>query len=373
MTRLREALDGIAAEAPPVNLADAAIAGHRRRRRATLALAAVATVAVVGGASAAVSLPGRWAADAAAPQDAAVVPDLPDGPVGALTYAYQTLCEVDYISKQQATVDCGSVEWRVVTTTGRTYRMPQALAYNVNDRPVPVAISRDGRKLAYYSRDAQAHVVRDMVTGTEVTSPVTVPEEKIGIGSTLVLSDDGRHLVFDPRVGSKYPGVLIDTRTGARATLNGKYETVGIKDGHVELIRYIKTDLWLRPVAGGGKPVRFDGVFIAFSEVSPDGRTVAAQDMADRRSHKQTLTLLDVKTGRTLRKVEINGMPKAFGMDGTTVWRSASEVTVTYTNSQGRFGYGVDVKTGKARLLTRYGDGRRMRMLVLPGTESGNH
>ncbi|WP_449062841.1 hypothetical protein [Planomonospora algeriensis] len=40
MTRLHEALDEIAAEAPPVNLADLVITGHRRRRRVTLALAA---------------------------------------------------------------------------------------------------------------------------------------------------------------------------------------------------------------------------------------------------------------------------------------------------------------------------------------------
>ena len=73
-------------------------------------------------------------------------------------------------------------------------------------RDVPVAISRDGRMLAYYSRAAQAHVVRDLVGGAEVTSPVKVEEDRIGVGSMLALSDDGRYLVFDPREGSKEPG-----------------------------------------------------------------------------------------------------------------------------------------------------------------------
>ncbi|TMR19240.1 hypothetical protein ETD86_20465 [Nonomuraea turkmeniaca] len=27
-------------------------------------------------------------------------------------------------------------------------------------------------------------------------------------------------------------------------------------------LRHVKTDLWLMPVKGGGKPVRLDGVFI---------------------------------------------------------------------------------------------------------------
>ncbi|MFD0475617.1 hypothetical protein ACFQ0B_50910 [Nonomuraea thailandensis] len=48
MTRLRETLDGIAAEAPQVDLLNAAIAGHRRRRRTATMLAAAATAAVVG-------------------------------------------------------------------------------------------------------------------------------------------------------------------------------------------------------------------------------------------------------------------------------------------------------------------------------------
>lgn len=59
-------------------------------------------------------------------------------------------------------------------------------------------------------------------------------------------------------------------------------------------------------------------------------------------------------------------------MDRGTVWRSASEVMVGYMNRHGMFGYGVDVRTGQARLLTRYGSGHEMSELVLPRTESGN-
>ncbi|MFB4273762.1 hypothetical protein ACBJ59_00595 [Nonomuraea sp. MTCD27] len=363
MTRLREALGDLATEAPLVHLADVAIAGHRRRRRATVALASVATVAVLCAASAAVALPWRWAADRATPQqDAATLPDLPGGGVGALDHAYQTPCRVD---REARTIDCDDVEWRVVTAAGRTYRVPQALA-RTGQETVPVAISRDGRLLAYYSRDAQAHVVRDLVTGAEVTSPVRVPEERISTSSMLAVSDDGRHLLFDPREGSKEPALLIDTRTGGTMPVDGRYEVVGIKGGVVQLVRYIKTDLWLMPITGGGKPVRFDGVFINFSEVAPDGRTVAAFDTKDR--GKPRLTLLDARTGRTLRKVAVHGMPADQGPVDSSVWRSGSEVSVEYLGRKGRSRYGVDVTTGKARLLARYGT--RITRLTLPGAVS---
>ncbi|NJP97548.1 hypothetical protein HCN51_50395 [Nonomuraea sp. FMUSA5-5] len=366
MTRLREALDGIAEEAPLVDLLDVVVAGHRRRRRISLALTAVATAAAVGAAFTAVSLPWRWSAAPAVPQQQAnAVPDLPGGKVGPLSYAYRTRCEV---VAEPIGVDCDSVEWRVVTTAGKTYRLPQALAHKENGHDVPVALSRDGRKLAYYSREAQAHVVRDLITGAEVSAPT--PEEKIGIGSMLVVSDDGRYLVFDPREGSKYPGVLIDTSTGRRTTINGRYEPIAIKDGVVELIRYIKTDLWFMPVTGGGKPVRFDGTFISPSELAPDQRTVVAFDHGKySRSAKPVLTVLDVRTGRAVREITVTGLSAASGYLTPTIWRDATEVEVRFHGNRGWELYALNVTTGKARLLKRYDT--KLSNLTLPGEAAG--
>lgn len=360
MTRLRSALEGLAEEAPLVNLADAAIDGHRRRRRTRLALTtvgAVATAAALVAAGVAVLPRG---ADPAV--EVAVVPELPDGKVGAISRAYLTPCEADKKTKR---FDCAAVEWRVVTQSGKTYRVPQALSISAHpDRDVPVAISRDGRMLAYYSRAAQAHVVRDLVGGGEVTSPVKVAEKRIGIGSMLALSDDGRHLVFDPREGSKQPSLLIDMRTGRTVSISGKYEVISVKDGAAALIRYRKTDLWLMPVTGGGKPVRFDGTFIMFSEIAPDGRTVAAVEFAD--VAKNRLTLLDAKTGRTLRKVPIDGLPKGSRVDGTGIWLSKKEVTAVVSGRGRDHHYAVDVTTGKARRWAAFGLPREGAM-VLPG------
>ncbi|MFG1956148.1 hypothetical protein [Nonomuraea sp. NPDC049028] len=371
MTRLREALGDIAEEAPLVSLADVAIAGHRHRRRTVLTASAVAVLCVTAAVAVVVAVPWPRGAQTATRQGQEAVPDLPPGKVGAISRAYMTSCKVI-----EHEIDCTAVEWRVVTRAGKTYRVPQALAKTAKGERVPVAISRDGRLLAYYSRDAQAHVVRDLVGGSETTSAVTIKEERIGVGSMLVLSDDGRYIAFDPRVGSKYPGMLIDVRTGRTTHINGKYEPVSVKGGVAELVRYRKTDLWLMPVTGGGKPVRFNGVFIMFSEVAPDGRTVAAVEFPKVGKgeplmlEKSTLTLLDAKTGKLLRKVPISGLPDdRGGVAGTTIWQSESEVTLLYGGKEGERSYAVDVNTGRARLLDRQ-SGRTMN-LSYPGAASG--
>ncbi|WP_219467387.1 hypothetical protein [Nonomuraea rhizosphaerae] len=361
MTRLREALGDIAEEAPLVSLADAAIAGHRRRRRTVVATAVVAVLCLT---AAAFAMPWPRGARPATQQSQESVPDLPEGQVGAISEAYMTDCAF-----VEGKSDCDAAEWRVVTRAGATYRVPQALARTAKEWPAPVAISRDGRMLAYYSRDAQAHVVRDLVSGAVTTSPVIVEEERIGIGSMLVLSDDGRYVVFDPREGSKDPATLIDVRTGRTRSIDGRYEAVSVKGGLVELIRYRKTDMWLMPVTGGGKPVRFDGAFIMFSEVAPDGRTVAAVEHPELK--KGILTLLDVKTGRTLRKVLVRGLPDARGgIAGTTLWRSPSEVTILYRGMGGTRAYTVDVTTGRIEVVEVYKGGMRMQGLAHPGAAS---
>ncbi|MFI6506333.1 hypothetical protein ACIBCT_01900 [Streptosporangium sp. NPDC050855] len=347
MTRLHDALDDIAREAPLVDLADRVITGHRSRRRTGLAAVAAAVVAL-GMATAVVTPPGERGNGTVASRGTDTLPDLPDGRVGPLSHAYLTECEV---RQGEGGLDCDAAEWRVVTRSGTTYRVPQALAVTADRRRVPTAISRDGRMFAYYSRRAQAHVVRDLVSGSEVVSPVTVKEGRIGVGSMLVVSDDGRYVIFDPREGTKKPGLLIDVRTGRTVSIPGVYEPVGVKDGVAALVRYRKTDLWQMPVTGGGTPVRFDGAFIMFSELAPDGRTVAAFEHAD--LMKRTLTLLDTGTGRTLRKVAIRGLPEDGSVTDTALWRNESEITIVYGKGEIST-YAVDVRTGQARRLVRY-------------------
>ncbi|MEQ4723862.1 hypothetical protein [Nonomuraea sp. B19D2] len=367
MTRLREALKDLAEEAPPVSLVDAAIAGHRRRRRTRLAVTAVVTAAALMATTAGATVFWPRGGQVATPQREGTVPDLPDGKVGAIGYAYQTPC---YVSADRQVIDCRRVAWQVVTRTGTTYRVPQALVTTSKGNDIPVAVSRDGRMLAYYSRAAQAHVVRDLVSGQETTSPVAVKEDQIKMGNQLVVSDDGRYVAFDPHVNHKEPGLLIDMRTGKAVSIPREYEPISIKDGVVELVRYVKTDLWLMPVTGGGKPVRFEGAYINFSELAPDGRTVVASYFKDLQAGTPMLSLLDTKTGRTLRKVPVRGLPKRSGIFRTSVWQSPSEVVVLSMAGKNNSTYLVNVNTGKARHLADYPHHLKTR-LILPGAAGG--
>ncbi|SEH03237.1 hypothetical protein SAMN05444920_13441 [Nonomuraea solani] len=70
-----------------------------------------------------------------------------------------------------------------------------------------MAISRDGRLLAYYSPEAGAYVVRDLVSGSETTSPVKIGEDELGGGSMLLVSDQ-RPVPEFRSVGGD-PGLLI--------------------------------------------------------------------------------------------------------------------------------------------------------------------
>ncbi|MFI6390666.1 hypothetical protein [Nonomuraea sp. NPDC050540] len=358
MTRLRDALGDLAEQAPRVDLAEAAIAGHLRRRRTGRMVAALATATALAVAGAVVTLPWQSTVSPVAAEGAKKVPDLPATAVGPLRYAIRTPCggKPDH--------DCSTSEWRVVTRSGRTYRLPHAPSYLPKALAAPVAISRDGGMLAYYDPREGAHVVHDLERGTRTVSRLRLGEDRVGIGSLLFVSDDGRYLAFDPREGGKEPGMVIDVRTGATVAVPGKYEPVGVKDGVVSLVRYLKTDLWLMPVTGGGKPVRFDGVFIMFSEPAPDGRTVAAVRHPDHLRMK--LTLLDAKTGRTLRALPVRGLPDGRGaVTATGPWRGSGEIDITYSDVTGTRTYAVDVRSGRARLLERY-PGKRS-SVTLPG------
>ncbi|MFG1699550.1 hypothetical protein [Nonomuraea sp. NPDC049309] len=213
--------------------------------------------------------------------------------------------------------------------------------------------------LACYSRKEQAYVVRDMETGVEEVSPVKVPEKKIPVGAPLLVSDDGRYLVVDdPMEFDDHPGAIIDMRTGERTPLRGDFEPVILKDGVLQLVRYIKTDLWLMPVTGGGEPVRFAGRLIAFSEVAPDGRTVVAMDKTP--EDAPVLTVLDAKTGEIVRRLPT---PTTSGGPEPLWWLDDREAVVKEHVKSDKL-FALDITTGDLRPLSEY---REVHGLTLPG------
>jgi hypothetical protein len=81
---------------------------------------------------------------------------------------------------------------------------------------------------------------------------------------------------------------------------------------------------------------------------------------------KGILTLLDAKTGRTLRKVPVRGLPKDGRIDGTATWLSRSEVMVVVNGRGHPYSYAVDVTTGRARRWADY-SAQQSQRLTLPG------
>lgn len=382
MTRLHDALTGIADQAPTVDLADRAIQGNRRRRRGGMALAAVVTAAVtvtvtVLGAAGAGLLPGERGNIVAAtpegsPRRGGTLADLPDRGVGPLSYAYKTFCKARYGVPE----DCRDGEWRVVTRDGKTYHVPQTLG--LSGKNYPLAITRDGRMMAYYSHQEQTFKVRDLDSGEELTAPVTVAERRLDSYVSLVLSDDGRHLAFTDYPSGKGPGLLIDMRAGTTSPLPQGWAPISIADGGdpVMMVSYPpKARVWVMSRSGGRSPVTHDETYVRFSELAPDGRSIAAlgtEKVKDGLRLDHTLAVLDATTGRAGRKVTVRGLPKSIVMHGLGAWLSRTEVTLATILSkrpdQARWiTYAVNVETGQARELGAY-TGQNPLHMVVPGT-----
>ncbi|WP_433258049.1 hypothetical protein ACQPYK_22295 [Streptosporangium sp. CA-135522] len=77
-----------------------------------------------------------------------------------------------------------------------TEHVPQALGMFGEQAHVPLAITGDGRMMAYHSRQEQTFKVRELDGGKELTAPITVTEQQLGPHASLIPSDDGRHLAF---------------------------------------------------------------------------------------------------------------------------------------------------------------------------------
>lgn len=374
MRQLRDALVDIAVEAPAVDLTDWAIAGSRRRRRTRLAISAAAVaVTVVAGLTVFVGsglLPAQDKPVVAS--ETGKIPELPGRGVGPLSHAFRTFCHVG----GPIPPDCRNGGWRVVTKSGQTYHVPQALGGKSGPAFYPLAISRDGRVIAYYSRQARTFQVRDLAGGAVRTAPVTVAESRLGRNARLVLSDDGRYLAFTGWPSSKEDGLIFDLGAGRTYRLPAGWEPRSVDGTTVTLARdwrkWQKSGIWLMPPAGGGTPATVDGRFMSFSPPAPNGARVAALrlDKAARRPDG-TITVLDAGTGKIRKTVLLGGLPKDTRPLTLGAWLNASEVTLSALPSEHwaenrQITYAVDVETGQARQLAVYRPQSLMHV-VIPG------
>lgn len=399
MTWLRDVLDDLADESPRADLAERTIMIHQRRRRTAVSIIAAAAVVITALAATATVrlLPAEPATDPGK------VTDLPARGVGPLSHAYKTFCRPE---TGEAPADCRDGGWRVVTQDGQTYHVAQALsslnAYrNVGLRDSPLAISGDGRKIAYYSAAHRTFAVRDLASGEERTAPTKISEAWLGSGAHLLLSDDGRFVAFTKDPALMDPAMLIDLHEGMVRPLPNGWNPIGLSGNGdtITLAEYAPkaklktlTRLWTTSTAGNGRTVDLpEGSFVG--PLAPDGKTlIAFQSPATVKEPCRTdgeLVSLDTETGKALRKIHLSGLPLENQRIALRGWLSATEITVIARPNRCRpapddtdpgppeeelfdppyetiTAYAVNIRTGKARKIAAY-SAQGFFELVLPG------
>ncbi|QYC41751.1 hypothetical protein Nocox_20715 [Nonomuraea coxensis DSM 45129] len=393
MTWLRDVLDDVAHHAPQVDLTERTIGIRRRRRRRTTSIvAAAAVVAVALGVTTAVRLQRAQPRPAAAP---GAVTDLPARGVGPLSHAFMTFCRPE---GGKAPAGCVNGGWRVVTRGGKTYRVARALSGSPSKlRPSPLAISRNGRKIAYYDTKAGTFAVRDLASGKVTTAPAKVPTAWLGSIAHLLLSDDGRFLAFTKSPALKDPAMLFDMRERMARPLPNGWNPIGLSpDGDtITLAEYAPktrlqtiTRLWQTSTAGNSTTVDVAGDY-SIGALGPDGHSVVAVESVNAgvvgcmRSGPD-LVHLDRKTGKALRKVPVRGLSMTANQVYLRGWTGPHEITALATPLVCHerdddapasdldppyvpfTAYAVNVETGVARKLATY-TAQGFFHLVLPG------
>ncbi|MEV0379534.1 hypothetical protein [Nonomuraea sp. NPDC050643] len=340
MTWLRDVLDDLADESPRVDLAARTIRIRQRRRRT--AASVMATVAVVVTALAAATTVRLLRAGPDPATETGKVTDLPARGVGPLSHAYKTFCRPRAGTAPQ---DCRDGAWRVVLRDGRTYHVPQALPSRSHYRgeprlDSPLAISRDGSKIAYYSAEAGTFAVRDLASGQVMTAPVKVPEKVLRSYSTLLLSGDGRFLAFTRTPALKDSSLVFDLRKQLVRPLPGGWTPIGLSmDGNtITLAQFAPksrlrtmTRLWATSTTADGKIVNLPPRYNA-SPLAPDGRTIVAAEHLRSRATPcgeiGKVVSIDTETGKTRKTIATRNLPMRDHLVYWSTWLSSDEVVV---------------------------------------------
>ncbi|MER5644588.1 hypothetical protein [Streptosporangium sp. NPDC002524] len=414
MTWLRDVLVDLADDSPQVDLAERTIATHGRRRRTVISLLAAAMVVLVAlGTTAGIRLlpdePQKTASKGDLPASNLPAGDLPAGDlpagdlpprgVGPVSHAYKTFCGP---ATGKAPSGCRDGGWRVVTRSGETYHVTEALPSlapgRTGLRDSPLAISRDGRKIAYYGAEEGTFQVRDLASGQKTTAARKVPKSLLGSVSRLMLSDDGRFVAFSKVPEFKHPALLIDMRDRAVRELPNRWVPVGLsRDGAtITLADYsprsrLQTISNLWPSSSKGDSTSFIlPVSYFFSPLAPDGKTVAVIENLSTREKPcrrgGDLALMDTLTGKKRRTTVISGLPADVSHISLRTWLGAEEVTALTMSLRCRplsqvpddepavidppyrtfTAYAVNVETGRARKLATY-RAQGFFEIVLPG------
>ncbi|WP_433418233.1 hypothetical protein ACQP1V_01965 [Microtetraspora malaysiensis] len=397
MTTLRDHLHSIAVGAPTVDLTERVIRKATRRRAGVYASGAAAVLAVV--VAAVTVIGGRQEGDIIASK---VTDTLPASGVGPLKYAYYDFCGEKWtpgVNTHLFAKECA--QWNVVTRTGETYRMPEALsvyteqtADNYMNTGAPLVISADGGRVAYYSEKDRKIAVRDLDSGRVWLMPTTLSRaEMVAKGVMLALSPGGTRMGI---WGGSGQDLVVEVETGnvSRVPEGWHVRTVGDGGDPVVVTREGK--------GGGLGALTADGTVRAFpptddvesvdlSQPSPDGGAVAflagmkgglsASGALEESKPNDTIVVLDSTTGEILHKARLRGVPRDFQAWRAGGWLSRTEVIVSgpaLDDSWGKSGgkgtpvlgertYRVNVRTGQVTPLAAYTYAAWGGSLELPG------
>ncbi|WP_433179389.1 hypothetical protein [Actinoallomurus sp. CA-150999] len=375
MTRLHEALQDLAEEAPQPDLVGRVMTRARRRRRARILTAPVVAVgaATVVAAVSLLGAPGRNIGPTVAPGErvlnAGALPEpLPDHRVEPVKYAY-----LDWCAGARSEVRTGAcTKWRVVSRSGKQWLVADSLgsAPSMSGGSAPLEISTDGRLIAYYRPSDEHVVVRNLLSGH-----VTVVGRRLALADVrqnapaLTFSGDGRRLAISFSTPSVH-ALLADTATGGVHELPGSWvlglgknaSTVTLveDDGKRATLLVAGPDGRLRSRVLLDPKLHYESLGNA---VSSDGHTLLAlpgprsKDLSAP-SPLDTVVLVDVRTGKEVGRrhlrlpEETARLADVIGWAGDTkIFLGVSAIVPRRVGILSDRGYVADLNTGKTRMF----------------------
>ncbi|GAA3040438.1 hypothetical protein [Streptosporangium longisporum] len=347
MNMLREDLHALAEQAPAVDLAARAVRGARRRRATRLAVAAAAVTCLIAGGGAALVQQVRPEPPVVlTPPPARTVP-LPARGIGPAVQAYRPVCRVGFES-------CGGRVWLLVTDGGdTTYELPEVSSQG------PLAITADGRRIAYYSARQRRIVVRDLASGRVWRAPLKQPAEDFAVEFSLRLSPGGLRFIVSGWGGRREPNKLVDVERGTVTDLERGWWPVSVADGSGPVVLARPYDMTSRVWVLGHEPITIGYFAYDYSALAPDGRTLARVERSVDPERPATLrqggsiVVVDAIRGGRERRTRISGMAEGLHAGHLGAWLNATEVTMLATAESNRPSvlYAVDVRTGRSREL----------------------
>ncbi|MCG5220694.1 hypothetical protein [Streptosporangium sp. KLBMP 9127] len=366
MNALRDELHEIANEAPVADLADVALQGARRRRTSRLVLAsAIAIAVIIGGTAALTNGLDRTNHPIVIAPPVETAEPLPRKGVGPLSHAY--------LHCPESAEGCEDRQWRVITRSGETYEIANALGQGVQgDMPSgPLVITDDGRRMVYIDAKDLTVSVRDLATGQVWRSRQKLPKAAFKGDLGMRISPDGLRVIHVNANGRSSHHVLVDLRSGRSRNLPANWWPVSVADGDgpVTLIRPYEDETRIQVL--GHDPIVVKDFTYDFSALAPDGRTLARLGQTyDRKARPmiqqdRTIVTVNAITGGGSHKVPVTGIPSDMTFNRLGHWVNAAEVTLyarpsqdTFRNGESRDGettlYAVNITTGKARPLITY-------------------